>query len=302
MPLVKNKKNIRFIWFVSIVFSSSNIFAQTNKQTDSLLVSVNKKLEVIDKKLSGGESINKETDKGLDLKKENKELKKQIEDLKKQINWQTSQISVDKKRTDYINALLKVENSKLDQELKKQKNALKEKEKDNQNFYDKEKVALEKEIASILNQGCNLPQNLLISLQERSWELKNKPSNFNSLNDYVGAHKKINDVFLLLNNLYEGVKVKEAIAIVEKINLDAITFSGLMANKKELGYLLSKYCERTNELSKIIEDAKVKSDETKRQEWLEGFKFKTKGIPYLVTQLEKAIKDRNYKLEKVNCQ
>ena len=303
MRLIFLNKRIFFLSFLipSFVFCSS-AFGQSNKLTDSMLLSISKKLDGIDKKISGTESNIKESEKDLDLKKENKELKKQIEDLKKQASTQTSQISADKKRVDSINAILKTKNTALDKDLEKQKLALQAKETENKDLNDREKTALEKEIAAILNQGYMLPQNLIISLQDRSMESKNKPSNFNLLNDYAGAHKKINDVFLLLNNVYDGVKIKESISVVEKINLDANTFSGLMANKKELSYLLSKYCERTNELSKIIEDAKVKSDETKRQEWLEGFTFKTKGIPYLVTQLEKAIKDRNYKLEKVNCQ
>ena len=297
MSIIIKNIYIHLIWLFCFMLFYTNIFCQS-KKTDSLFSLINKKLDDIDIKLSHQGSTIKESKKDSDLKDKNKELKEQNEDLNSQIKVLNLQISKEKKRADD----LETANSKSEDGFKKQKELLLAKERENQSLNNREKAALEKEIAAILNQGHTLPQNLIFSFQERSLESKVKPSNQNYLTEYTNAHKKINDTYLLLNSAYDGNKVKEANILIEKINLDAITFSGLMANKKELISLLGKYCEKTNELSKIIEDAKVKSDENKRKDWLEGFTFKTKGIPYLSIQLEKAIKDRNYKLEKVNCQ
>ena len=287
--MIKKKFHLAFL-ISSFVFYIS-AYGQANKQADTMLLSISKKLDVIDKKLSDNLSTRKESGKDFDLKKDNKILKKEIEDLNDTISSVKNQY---KKQKEFLQA--KESENKV---LKIREKAALEKEKAD---LEKEKAALEKEIAAILNQGHTLPQNLIISLQDRSYDSKAKPSNQIYLTEYTNAHKKINETYLLLNSAYDGNKVKEANILIEKINLDAITFSGLMANKKELISLLGKYCEKTNELSKIIEDAKVKSDENRRKDWLEGFTFKTKGIPYLSIQLEKAIKDRNYKLEKVNCQ
>ncbi len=299
-----NKNLLWGLFFLSL--TTSRLFGQVNKaSTDSILVKIAERLTAIENKikLSDVKDVDLKKEKK-DLKKENdfllKYLKKGNDSLLKELNNSKIKDTADKNlaklnskiQTKEIDSLSKVilYNNNENNDFKKKYNDL----------IATEKLVLENEINAILNQNYTFPNALLSNIQERWLDAKLPPSNSKVFSAFYNSYKIINNAYKVLESAYEANAVEKSISEVEKITLDPNNL-GLIENKKDVISLLKNYCNRGNEISKYIDDAKVKKDENSRQSWLDAFYYQTKGYPFLKLQLKNAQKDNTYKLEKVNC-
>lgn len=282
---------------LTFLLVNSSLFCQTNKQTvsktDSLLIQINKKIDAIFESKS---KENTAESKEPDFKKQNKQLKKENELLNDQKGKYIKTI-------DSLKTVLKSEKQKISDELKIEKSNFKIKEKEYLDLITKEKTSLEIEINSILSQFYNLPVALVNSLKQRSDQVKPKPNCYNKFETFIINWKLIGEGYAILDRPYDASKIKITINAIEKIILDETIYSGLFQDKQAVLIHLNRYCEKTNEISKLIEDAAARiNDEAKRIIWLEDQFNKVLRFPYLKRQMEAAISDRKYKLEKVTCQ
>ena len=287
-------KFILALLFTSVMFS----FAQKNEKKDTLtLLDLYNKIEKIEKTLSKNTEsetkIVKTKTEETDLKNENKLIK---EDIK------LKQTTIDKLTKDVAAATLKLNKYRADSiDLQAKLNTQNIKLQD---FEKNERDALQKEINAVLNQGYTFPKELLNSLNNRCNNLAVKPINFESLKKYIEAHSIIYDSFLLIEKPFDNVKNLIAISLLNKLMLEKEVYNGLAQNKIDIESILSKYCTKTNEIAKKIEDinSQTFSEDLKRKETLETKEWMVKNYPYLKSQLNKAVEDKNFRIEKIACQ
>ncbi len=162
-----------------------------------------------------------------------------------------------------------------------------------------EQKRLEREIGAVLLLGMEMNDALPLSLQERAESNDPPPDNLPDLRLYRYLLGRLHQARGLLA-VPPDEKAATAAKELEGAVIERARYPGLEEDRMRLVSALQGYCERSNQLARVIQSATEGRTEAERVVFLD--RYQANLYPYLQQQMERARADARFRMPAPNCQ
>jgi hypothetical protein len=162
-----------------------------------------------------------------------------------------------------------------------------------------EQKRLEREIAAVLLLGIDVNDDLPLSLQERAEDNDPPPDNIPDLRLYrylLGRLHQARGLLAVPPDERAAIAAKE----LEGAVIERERYPGLEEDRMRLVSALLGYCERSNQLARVIQSAAEGRTEAERVVFLD--RYQATQYPYLQQQMQRARANAGYRMPATNCQ